>query len=97
MKLNAYMADSCSVYVLFNYIQANYELKTIFESLVDNAESFYKLTNRYLQIWGELGDLFSEIEYGIKRYRPHTQGSDGKLGYDFIEIKLSLLKKIKNK
>ena len=52
MKLNAYMTNSCSVYVLFNYIQANYELKAIFESLVDNAESFYKLTNRYLQIWG---------------------------------------------
>ncbi len=63
------------------------ELATIFESLVDNAESFYRLTNRYLQIWGELGELFAEIEYGIKRHKPHTKGSDGKLGNDFIEIK----------
>jgi hypothetical protein len=65
----------------------NPELVTIFERLVDNAESFYKLTNRYLQIWGELGELYAEIEYGIKRHKPHTRGSDGKLGNDFIEIK----------
>ena len=60
---------------------------SIFESLVVNAESFYALTNRYLQIWGELGELFAEIEYGIKRHKPHTKGSDGKLGNDFIEVK----------
>ena len=65
----------------------NPELVNIFERLVDNAESFYTLTNRYLQIWGELGELFAEIEYGIKRHKPHTKGSDGKLGNDFIEIK----------
>lgn len=67
--------------------EANPELEAIFESLVDSAESFYKLTNRYLQIWGELGELYAEIEYGIKRHKPHTKGSDGKLGNDFIEIK----------
>lgn len=69
------------------HIEANPELEVIFESLVTSAESFYKLTNRYLQIWGELGELFAELEYGIKRHKPHTQGSDGKLGNDFIEIK----------
>ena len=66
---------------------ADPELVMIFESLVDNAKSFYTLTNRYLQIWGELGELYAEIEYGIKRHKPHTRGSDGKLGNDFIEIK----------
>jgi hypothetical protein len=60
---------------------------SIFEGLVANAESFYALTNRYLQIWGELGELFAEIEYGIKRHKPNTKGSDGKLGNDFIEVK----------
>lgn len=67
--------------------EINPELEEIFEALVDSAEAFYKLTNRYLQIWGELGELYAEIEYGIKRHRPHTKGSDGKLGNDFIEIK----------
>lgn len=65
----------------------NPELVTIFKSLVENAESFYSLTNRYLQIWGELGELYAEIEYGIKRHKSNTRGSDGKLGNDFIEVK----------
>ena len=63
------------------------ELIIIFNNLVDNAASFFKLTNRYLQIWGELGELYAEIEYGIKRHKPNTRGSDGKLGNDFIEVK----------
>ncbi|OEE20766.1 hypothetical protein [Aliivibrio fischeri] len=67
--------------------EVNSELVEIFENLVGSAKSFYKLTNRYLQIWGELGELFAEIEYGIKRHKPHTKGSDGRLGNDFIEIK----------
>ena len=36
---------------------------------------------------GELGELYAEIEYGIKRHKPHATGSDGKLGNDFIEVK----------
>ena len=67
--------------------QANPELATIFDSLVESAMSYHALTGRYLQIWGELGELFAEIKYGIKRHKPHTQGSDGKLGNDFIEVK----------
>lgn len=67
--------------------QPDPELVMIFESLVENAMSYHALTGRYLQIWGELGELYAEIEYGIKRHKPHTKGSDGKLGNDFIEIK----------
>tara|TARA_R110002124_G_scaffold283808_1_gene460261 strand:- start:2877 stop:3449 length:573 start_codon:yes stop_codon:yes gene_type:complete len=66
---------------------SNPELSAVFKNLVDNAKLFHSLTNRYLQIWGELGELFGEINYGIKRHKPHTKGSDGKLGNDFIEIK----------
>ena len=40
-----------------------------------------------MQIWGELGELYAEIAYGIKRHKPHTRGSDGKLGNDFVEVK----------
>jgi hypothetical protein len=63
------------------------ELVFIFESLVESAKSYQKLTGRYLQIWGELGELYAEIKFGIKRHKPHTMGSDGKLGNDFIEVK----------
>ena len=63
------------------------ELEAIFENLVETAASYYSLTGRYLQIWGELGELYAEIRYAIKRHRPHTPGSDGKLGNDYIEVK----------
>lgn len=69
------------------YPLENSELVEIFESLVDSAKSYHALTGRYLQIWGELGELYAEIKYGIKRHKPHTRGSDGKLGNDYIEIK----------
>lgn len=70
-----------------NDLSLNTELSIIFNNLVYSAQSFHSLTGRYLQIWGELGELFGELYYGIKRHKPHTQGSDGKLGNDFIEIK----------
>jgi hypothetical protein len=63
------------------------ELVEIFESLVDSAKSYNALTGRYLQIWGELGELYAEINFSIKRHKPHTRGSDGKIGNDYIEIK----------
>jgi len=59
----------------------------IFESVVENAKSYHALTGRYLQIWGELGEFFAEVKYGIKRNKPHTKGSDGRLGNDFVEVK----------
>jgi hypothetical protein len=68
-------------------LHENSELVEIFESLVESAMSYHALTGRYLQIWGELGEFSAEINYEIKRHKPHTRGSDGKLGNDFIEIK----------
>jgi hypothetical protein len=65
----------------------NSELSVVFDNLIHNAKLFHELTNRYLQIWGELGELYGELHFGIKRHKPHTKGSDGKLGNDFIEIK----------
>ncbi len=67
--------------------QPDPELVFIFESLVESAISYHALTDRYLQIWGELGELYAEIKYGIKRHKPHTRGSDGRLGNDFVEVK----------
>lgn len=43
---------------------------------------------------GEIGEMYAEAKFGIKRHRPNTQGSDGKLGNDFVEVKtISPLKK----
>ena len=67
--------------------ESNPELVIIFESLVENAMSYRALTGRYLQIWGELGELYAETKYGVKRHKPKTPGSDGKLGNDYVEVK----------
>jgi len=66
---------------------ADVEVVQIFEDLVRIAQEYKSVTGRYLQIWGELGELFAEIKFGLKRHRPGTEGSDGKLGKDFIEVK----------
>ncbi|WP_202945974.1 hypothetical protein [Azospira oryzae] len=69
------------------YPQVEPELAMLFEDLVESAQAYHHLTGRYLQIWGELGELYAEVKYGIKRHKPHTKGSDGRLGNNFVEIK----------
>ena len=67
--------------------KADLQLIQVFEALVEAAAHYKALTGRYLQVWGELGELYAELKYGIKRHRVHAPGSDGRLGNDFVEIK----------
>lgn len=69
------------------YPAADPVLIDIFERLVEAAVNHKEHTGNYLQIWGELGELYAEIKFGLKRHRPKTQGSDGRLGNDFVEVK----------
>ncbi len=66
---------------------ASKEILDVFERLVLVAIEYKETTGRYLPLWGELGELYAEIKFGIKRHRPMAQGSDGRLGNDFVEIK----------
>lgn len=66
---------------------ASRELLDMFERLVEVAINYKDLTGRYLPLFGELGELYAEIRFGIKRHRPMARGSDGKLGNDFVEVK----------
>ncbi len=66
---------------------ASPELLEMFERLVELATDYKELTGRYLPLFGELGELYAEIRFGIKRHRPMACGSDGKLGNDFVEVK----------
>lgn len=73
-------------------LQAQYpsalpELISVFERFVEVAVDHRALTGNYLQVWGELGEIYAEIKFGVKRHRPKTQGSDGKIGKDFVEVK----------
>ncbi len=73
------------------------EIIQIFEELVGSSFDYRQLTGRYLQIWGELGELYAEIKYGIERHRPGTAGSDGRMGNDWVEIKTISPEKGKDK
>lgn len=69
------------------YPHAEPEVVKIFNDLVDGAARYRELTGRHLNIFGELGELYAEIKFGIKRHRLYAAGSDGRLGNDFVEIK----------
>ena len=66
---------------------ANLEVVKIFQELVALADAYKRETGRYLQIWGELGELYAEIKFGVVRHQPGTQGSDGRIGNDWVEVK----------
>ncbi|HSF13236.1 MAG TPA: hypothetical protein VLA50_09730 [Erythrobacter sp.] len=63
------------------------DLVPIFQGLLAVAMDYHFLTGSHLQVYGDLGELFGAIRYGIKLHRNYAQGSDGKLGNDFVEIK----------
>ena len=67
--------------------KADIELVPYFTDLLLLAESYYEKTGSHLQVYGDIGELFGAIEYGIKLHKNYAQGSDGRLGDDFIEIK----------
>ncbi len=63
------------------------QLWELLNELVDTAKNYFEVTGRHLPIFGELGELYGEAKYGIKRHKPNTPGSDGRMGNDFVEIK----------
>ncbi|MGQ0502101.1 MAG: hypothetical protein ACT4P0_05750 [Panacagrimonas sp.] len=59
----------------------------IFLDLVDCAARHFENTGRYLQIWGELGEIYAEIKFGLRRHGTHTAGSDGTIAGRLVEVK----------
>lgn len=59
----------------------------IFQDLVDCAARHFENTGRYLQIWGELGEIYAEIRFGLRRHGTHTAGSDGTIAGKLVEVK----------
>lgn len=57
------------------------------EALVSKAHRLIDCGCRDEVDFGEMGEFYAEIRYGMKRHRPYAEGSDGKLGNDFIEVK----------
>jgi hypothetical protein len=44
------------------------ELCQIFEALVHTAAAYKQRTGRYLDIFGELGEVYAEIRLGLRRH-----------------------------
>ncbi len=63
------------------------DLVPIFQSLLSTAQDYYELTGRHLQVYGDLGELYGAITHGLKLHRNYAQGSDGKIGNHFVEVK----------
>ncbi|MES2435516.1 MAG: hypothetical protein V4586_17040 [Pseudomonadota bacterium] len=71
----------------FQYPNADIALIPVFRDLLELAERYHLETGRHLQIYGDLGELFGAITYGIKLHRNYAKGSDGRLGDDHVEVK----------
>lgn len=63
------------------------EQTEIFHELVDCAIRHFENTGRYLQIWGELGEIYAEIKFGLCRHGTHEAGSDGTIKGKLVEVK----------
>ena len=69
------------------YPNADLTLVPYFKDLLTLAESYFVETGQHLSVYGDIGELFGAIMYGIKLHKNNAEGSDGRLGNDFIEIK----------
>jgi hypothetical protein len=63
------------------------EQAEILEDLVYCAERHFKNTGRYLQVWGELGEIYAEVRFGLCRHGTHQAGSDGTIDGKLVEVK----------
>ncbi|MFO1255188.1 MAG: hypothetical protein U1E37_05905 [Sphingomonadaceae bacterium] len=63
------------------------DLVPIFQDLLAVAQNYHYLTGSHLQVYGDLGELYGAIAHGLKLHRNYAQGSDGKIGNHFVEVK----------
>ena len=69
------------------YPNSDRSLIPVFENLLSVAQEYFDTTGSHLQVYGDIGELFGAITYGIKLHRNYAPGSDGRLGNDFVEVK----------
>jgi hypothetical protein len=59
----------------------------ILQDLIDCATRHFENTGRYLQVWGELGEIYAEVKFGLCRHGTHRAGSDGTIAGKLVEVK----------
>jgi hypothetical protein len=56
--------------------------------LANAVQEYYELTGRHLNVYGAMAELYGAMVWGIQLHKlPNAQGSDGKRGNAFVEIK----------
>jgi hypothetical protein len=73
------------------------EQTEIFQDLVECAARHFENTGRYLQVWGELGEIYAEIKFGLRRHGTHKAGSDGTIKGKLVEVKTISPEKCSNR
>lgn len=63
------------------------EQTEILQNLIDCAQRHFENTGRYLQVWGELGEIYAEVRFGLRRHGTHQAGSDGTIDGKMVEVK----------
>lgn len=58
--------------------RADIALVPFLQGLLGMAEAYFAETGRHLQVYGDMGELFGAIAFGIKLHRNYAQGSDGR-------------------
>jgi hypothetical protein len=64
-----------------------HEHALVFQDLIECAIRHYDNAGRYLQLWGELGEMYAEIKFGLRRHEVHAAGSDGTINGKLVEVK----------
>ena len=59
----------------------------ILDQRIANGGKLRSAGPKWFEVWGDIGELFGAITYGIKLNRTYAQGADGRLGNDHVEIK----------
>jgi len=69
------------------YPNADLALLPTLRDLIAVAKQYYKVTGSHLQVYGDIGELFGAVTFGVSLHRNYAQGSDGRLGNEFVEVK----------
>lgn len=57
------------------------------EELLCLARNFFHETGRHLNVYGDIGELYGAVVYGVRLNKEYAPGADGRIGDDHIEIK----------
>lgn len=62
-------------------------LSPVLARLIADAKAYHARHGKVSRILGELGERYIEEQFGMVRHKRCAQGSDGKIGDQFVEVK----------